>query len=154
MNPFLTPPAFQAMWDGPALTPAQTNIANLLLQVASNWIYQRVPGISPTDPTAQMVVFEVVSTAIRYGKYQSLKSFHRGTGHRTDSGELNDPASMLDFTDRHKAWLGIPLESTPMGQFFGNDFDAPDDNAGWPNPWSRGQLSAGIGPLNFWQYDV
>ena len=140
MNPFLDLAGFQGLWDGPALTSQQEGIVTLLLGVASNWIYARKPGIAgplpgPADPTAQLVVFEVVSNLIRYGKYAPLSSYHRATGHRIDAGTLSAEVQRY-FTDDHKMLLGIPLRSPPMTSCRPNDFDAADRDQGWPTEWS------------------
>ena len=140
MNSFLDPDGFQEPWDGPALTSAQENILNLLLQVASNWIYARLPGIAgpvpgPADPTAQLVVFEVVSNVLRYGKYAPLSEYSRTTGHRMEGGSLSSEVQRY-FTDDHKMLLGIPLRALPMTSCSRNDFDAADPDQGWPTRWS------------------
>lgn len=139
-TPFLTLPAFSALWDGAPLNTPQQQVAALLLEVASNWIYDNKAGIGEDDAAAKLVTFEVTANALRYGKYASLKSWSRTTMHKMDSGTLDDPASALDFTDRHKTLLGIPVRSTPSGTFAINDFD--DQNYGNPAtgrfPWFVG----------------
>jgi len=155
MNPFLTLTQFQAIWDGPPLTTPQQGIVTLLLQVASNWIYQRRPDLAtgpqpPTDPTAQLVTFEVVSNCVRYAKFAPLGSFHRATGHRIEAGTLTNPTTALDFTDRHKVMLGIPLRALPMTSCVCNDFNADDQDQGWPTQWSDRFGNLG---WDYWQYD-
>jgi hypothetical protein len=129
-DPILGIAAFQALWDGAPLNPAQAQVATLLLQVASNWIVAQKPGIGPDDPAAKLVAYEVTANALRYGKYASLKSWSRSTLHKMDSGTLDDPSSALDFTDRHRSLLGLSLRSVPIGSFAVNDFD--DQNYGNP----------------------
>jgi hypothetical protein len=139
MTPFLTLDGFIALFDGPTLTPNQQNIATLLINVASQWIYNNGPqgaNLSPTDPTAQFVVYDVVSNAVRYQKYSKLNSFSRMTGHRQESGSFADALKALEFTNVHKQLLQIPLEALPMSSCRPNDFDADDLNQGWPTRFS------------------
>lgn len=146
MDPFLNLSGFQALWDGPPLTTQQKAIVTLLLGVASNWIYNNGPqgtSLSQTDPTAQFVVWDVVSSAVRYQRYSKLASFSRTTGHRMDGGSFADPMKALEFTDNHKLLLGIPLRAVPMSSCRPNDFDADDQNAGWPTCWSDSYQNAG-----------
>jgi hypothetical protein len=142
VDPFLNIATFQTLWDGAPLNDAQQKVAALLLTVASNWIYGQKPGIGSTDTAAQLVVFEVVSNSLRYGKYAPLKEWSRTTMHKMDSGTLADPESALDFTDRHKTLLGISPRSAPLASFAINDFD--DQNYGNPAtgrwPLLRGYL--------------
>lgn len=151
MTPFLTLTGFQALWDGPALTTAQQAIVNLLLNVASQWIYNNGPqgqNLSSTDPTAQFVVWDVVSSAVRYQKYSKLASYSKATGHRIDGGSFTDPMKALEFTDVHKQLLQIPLEALPMAGCPVNDFYAGDLNQGWPTPWSE---QAGNQGWDYWE---
>lgn len=145
MTPFLDLPGFTALWDGAPLTAQQQTIVNMLLQVASGWIYANGPqgtALSPEDPTAQFVVWDVVSSAVRYQRYSKLASYSRTTGHRMDGGSFTDPMRALEFTDNHKLLLGIPLRALPMGNFPRDDFYADDRNAGWPTRWSA-QMGGG-----------
>lgn len=142
MDPFLSISDFQALWDGTPLNSAQTQAATLLLQVASNWIYAHKPGVAGpassggADPAAKLVTFEVVSNALRYGKYAPLGSYSKQTGHRLDAGTLANPESALDFTDRHMTWLGISPLAAPMGVFYNNDFCDPTRVLfGGSQPW-------------------
>ncbi|PQM44672.1 hypothetical protein C1Y40_05168 [Mycobacterium talmoniae] len=138
-TPFLNLAGFTALWDGPPLSAQQQAIVNLLLQVASIWIYNNGPSgpaLPATDPTAQFVVYDVVSNAVRYQKYGRLSSFSKTTGHRMEGGAFTDPMKALEFTDNHKQLLGIPLRSVPMTSCVSNDFDANDANQGWPTAWS------------------
>lgn len=143
MDPFLDLTGFIALWDGAPLTSQQQATVTLALQVASNWIYLRRPDLAapngvqpPTDVTGKLVVFEVVSNFARYGKYAPLSSFHRATGHRVDEGTLAAEVQRY-FTDDHKMLLGIPLRSPPMTSCRHNDFDAADQDQGWPTRWSN-----------------
>lgn len=138
-QPFLDLSGFQALWDGPPLSSSQQAIVNLLLQVASSWIYENGPqgaALPATDPTAQFVVWDVVSSAIRYQKYSKLSTFSKMTGHRSDAGSFSDPMRALEFTDNHKDLLGVPLRALPMTSCRPNDFDAADDAQGWSTGWS------------------
>lgn len=136
MTPFLDIAGFNALWDGAPLSTAQTAAATLLLEVASNWIYAHKPGVvgptpGPADPAAKLVTFEVVANALRYGKYAPLTSFSKQTGHRVDAGTLSNPESALDFTDRHRNLLGIPLRAVPMSTFYDDDFADPTRTLSW-----------------------
>ena len=142
MDPFLDLTGFTALWDGPGLTTQQQGIVALLLQVASDWIYARRTDLAapqgpqpPTDATAKLVCFEVVSNVVRYGKYAPLSSYHRATGHRVDAGTMAAEVQRY-FTDDHKMLLGIPLLAPPVTTCRRNDFDADDMDQGWPTFWS------------------
>jgi hypothetical protein len=153
VTPFLDLSGFLALWDGPPLTSQQQAITGLLLGVASNWIYANGPqgdALSSSDPTAQFVVWDVVSSAVRYQRYSKLSSFSRTTGHRMDGGSFTDPMKALEFTDNHKLMLGIPLRALPMGSFSRNDWDAGDETAGWDTQWSDQSGNEG---WNFWGYN-
>lgn len=146
MDPFLDLSGFTALWDGPPLTGQQQAIVTLLLQVASRWIYTNGPQgatLPQDDPTAQFVVWDVVSSSVRYQRYSKLASFSRTTGHRMDGGSFTDPMRALEFTDNHKLLLGIPLRAVPMASCRPNDFDADDQDAGWPTRWSDSFQNAG-----------
>jgi hypothetical protein len=130
------------MWDGPTLTPQQQAQLSLLLQVASNWVYQRVSGIASNDPTAQAVIFGVISNFLRYAKYSPLSSFHKAVGHRMESGSLAADVTRF-FTDDDKMLLGIPLKSLPMSSCAPGDFEASDWDQGWPTCWSDQTESTG-----------
>jgi len=139
VEPFLTLSGFVALWDGPPLTASQEAITTLLLNVASQWIYNNGPqgqNLPNTDPTAQFVVWDVVSSAIRYQKYSKLASYSKMTGHRSDAGTFSDPMKALEFSNVHKQLLQIPLEALPMAGCPPNDFYADDQQQGWPTPWS------------------
>ena len=139
MTPFLTLDGFTALFDGPPLTPNQNAIVTLLLNVASQWIYNNGPlgqNLSATDPTAQFVVYDVVSSAVRYQKYSKLSNFSKMTAHRSDSGTFDNPMQALEFTNVHKQLLQIPLLGVPLSSCRPNDFDADDLNQGWPTRFS------------------
>ena len=139
MPPFLDLAGFQNLWDGPPLTGTQKNVVGLLVQVASQWIYANGPSganLSATDPTAQFVVYDVVSNAVRYQKYSKLSNYSRITGHRSEGGTFASPMTALEFTDTHKQLLGIPLRAVPMTSCAVNDFDAGDEYQGWDTEWS------------------
>lgn len=153
MEPFLNLAGFQALWDGPPLTTQQQAITTLLLGVASNWIYNNGPqgqSLPQTDPTAQFVVWDVVSSAVRYQRYSKLASFSRTTGHRMDGGSFTDPMKALEFTDNHKLLLGIPLRALPMTSCQRDDFYANDEDAGWPTRYSDSFQNAGY---DYWEYN-
>lgn len=134
MADFLDLGTFEGMWDGPPLNSAQESVASLLLTVTSDWIYANKPGIPSDDAAGKLVTYEVVANALRYGKYAPLQNWSRQTGHRIEAGALGDPASALDFTDRHKQLLGIPLRVAPVGQFYEDDFTDPT-RPGWRSGW-------------------
>lgn len=139
MDSFLDLAGFQSLWDGPPLTPRQQAIVSLLVQVASKWIYDNGPqgaNLPADDPTAQFVVYDVVSNAVRYQKYSKLSNFSRITAHRSEGGSFANPMTALEFTDNHKQLLGIPLRAVPMTSCAPNDFDADDPDQGWPTWWS------------------
>jgi hypothetical protein len=139
MTPFLDLAGFQALWDGAPLTGFQQAMVQLLVQVASKWIYDNGPSgslLPSDDPTAQFVTYDVVSNAVRYQRYSKLSNFSRTTAHRMEGGSFANPMTALEFTDTHKQLLGIPLRAVPMASCRPNDFDADDQNQGWPTRWS------------------
>lgn len=151
MTPFLTLQGFEELWDGPPLTAQQSAVVTMLLNVASAWIYANGPSgnaLPSTDPTAQFVVWDIVSGAVRFQKYSRLKQFTRTTGHRIEGGMFDDPMKALDFTDNHKMLLGIPLAGVPMSSCRVNDWDAMDQYQGWPTPWSMQSDNLG---WDWWQ---
>jgi hypothetical protein len=151
MTPFLTLGGFTDLFDGPPLTASQQNIVTLLLNVASQWIYNNGPqgaNLPSDDPTAQFVVFDVVSTAVRFQKYSKLKNYNRMTAHRAEGGSFDDPMRALEFTDTHKQLLQIPLRAIPLTSCRPNDFMADDFNQGWETPWSA---SFGDQGWDYWQ---
>lgn len=143
MTPFLSLQDFQGLWDGAPLTARQKTIATLMLKVASQWIYDNGPqgdALPVDDPTAQFVVWDVVSSAIRYQKYSRMSSFNRTTAHRIDSGTFADVMKALDFTDNHKMHLGIPLAAQPLDSCEPDDFGTyglGPDRQGWRGFFGR-----------------
>lgn len=119
-TPFIDVDDFAAAFR--ALKPAEEQLAEWLLEVASDWIRQHKPDISTNSVPARLVVTEVVSNALRYNKYQPLSSFTEQTSHSTLSGTFSDAAQILDFTDRHRDMLGIPIKSPPQYLFPANDY--------------------------------
>lgn len=119
-TPFIDVEDFSASFR--ALKPAEEQIAEWLIEVASDWIRQHKPGIPDNSVAAKLVVTEVVSTALRYNKYGPLSSFTEQTSHSTMSGTFSDAASTLDFTDRHREMLGIPVMAAPQYSFPANDY--------------------------------
>lgn len=105
-----------------ALKPAEQQPAEWLLQVASDWIRQHKPGISDDSVAAKVVVVEVVSNALRYNKYQPLRSFTEETSNSSMSGVFMGAAKVLDFTDRHREMLGIPIMAPPAYSFKAGDY--------------------------------
>lgn len=104
------------------LKASEDQLAEWLLEVASDWIREHKPGISEGSVAAKLVVTEVVSTALRYNKYGPLSSFTEQTSHSVMSGTFTEAAKLLDFTDRHRELLGIPIMSPPQYSFPANDY--------------------------------
>lgn len=104
------------------LKPSEQQLTEWLLQIASDWIRQHKQGVTDDDVAAKLVVTEVVSNALRYNKYGPLSSFTEQTSHSTMSGTFTDAAKILDFTDRHREILGIPIQSPPQYSFTPNDY--------------------------------
>ena len=105
-----------------ALKTAEQQPADWLLQVASDWIREHKPGISDDSVAAKLVVVEVVSNALRYNKYQPLRSFTEETANSSMSGVFMAEAKVLDFTDRHREMLGIPIVARPVWSFKPADY--------------------------------
>ena len=99
------------------LKATEQQVAEWLIQVASDWIWQRKPDISASSAAAKLVVTEVVTNALRFGKYGPLRSFTEQTSHSVMSGTFTDAANNLDFTDRHREMLGIPIKAGPVYSF-------------------------------------
>ena len=117
---------FVAVWDFAdsfrPLKPSEQQLAEWLLQVASDWIRDKKPTIPDDNIAAQLVVTEVVSNALRYNKYSPFSTFNEQTSHSTMSGTFSHDSAGLDFTDRHRDMLGIPLKSPPKYSFTANDY--------------------------------
>lgn len=119
-TPFISVSDFAASFR--PLKTSESQIAEWLIQVASDWIRDHKPGIADGSIPAKLVVVEVVSTALRYHKYGPLQSFTEQTSHSTMSGTFTDAAKLLDFTDRHRELLGINIYSPPKYQFKARDY--------------------------------
>lgn len=105
-----------------SLKPSEQQLTEWLLQVASDWIRYHKPGIADDSVAAKLVVTEVVSNALRYNKYGPLSSFTEQTSHSSMSGTFTEAAKILDFTDRHREMLGIPIQSPPQYSFPAQDY--------------------------------
>lgn len=116
-DPYLEIDQFEIEF-GRSLSDAETPVAERLLQVVSEWIYDHAPA--PVSPTAaEQVVFEVVRDALNFGGYELLSQFQNTTAHRTEAGTFDVEMKAVDdyLTDRHKRLLGIPLRAAPRGHF-------------------------------------
>lgn len=118
--PFLDVDDFQEGFR--TLKTSEVQTAEWLLQVASDWIRQHKPGISSDSVAAKLVVSEVVATALRYTKYGPLIQFQEQTSNSMVSGRFTDAAKLLDFTDRHREMLGIPIMAPPAYSFKAFDY--------------------------------
>ena len=143
-TPFLTVAAFAAMWR--PLSTAESAAATLLLQAATNWIVERLPSISPTDPAAQVVCLQVVREAIVAGAHAGLRQFSRTVGRRIDAGTLAEIGALLTFTPAQRELLGIG--NTPQPQISVDDpsfpfFDPalPPNGYGLTSGWYSGGSS-------------
>lgn len=114
-EPFLTADDFAGMFR--PLSDAETEVAGLLVDVASTWIRDKAPNTAIDDPAAKVVVFEVTRDALLYGKYAVLSSFTQQTGHSVKSGTIDRDEIERFVTDRHRRMLGIPLRAAPVGHF-------------------------------------
>lgn len=119
-EPFLTVEEFEDAFR--TLKANETQLAEWLIAVASDWIWERKPSIDSDSAAAKLVVTEVVSGALRFGKYQPLMSFNEETSHSKMSGEFADASKVLDFTDRHRDMLGIDIYSPPKYSFTAYDY--------------------------------
>lgn len=119
-TPFITLEDFVAAFR--PLKPAEEQLAEWLLEVASDWIREHKPDTAAGSVAAKLVVTEVVSNALRYTKYGPLSSFTEQTSHSVMSGTFTDAAKFLDFTDRHRELLGIPVVSPPQYSFPAYDY--------------------------------
>lgn len=105
-----------------SLKPSETQVAEWLIQVASDWIREHKPDIADDSVPAKLVVVEVVSAALRFGKYAPFTSFSEQTSHSTLSGTFSEASKWLEFTDRHRDMLGIPIYSGPQYSFPAYDY--------------------------------
>lgn len=140
LPPFLSEAQFAAQFPR-ALTAAEQLVAANVLQVASNWIYNRLPNIAPDDPAAMTVVYEVTRDAILLGPYSRLSEFQNVTAHRTTAGKIS--ASQIEefITDRHARMLGISLKAMPVANF------CPPQPQ--PGSWGAGSYEA---VADYWEY--
>lgn len=104
------------------LKSSEQQFAEWLLEVASDWIREHKPDTPEGSVAAKLVVTEVVSNALRYNKYGPLSSFTEQTSHSVMSGTFSDASRLLDFTERHRELLGIPVMSAPQYSFPANDY--------------------------------
>lgn len=118
--PFITVEDFAAAFR--PLKSSEQDLAEWMIKVASDWIWAHKPTIDPTSVAAKVVVIEVVSQALRFGKYGPLRTFQEETSHSTVSGTFADADRFLDFTDRHRELLGIPVRSAPKYAFKAFDY--------------------------------
>jgi hypothetical protein len=116
VDPFLTLTQFKTMFPR-ALTDAEAAVAPNLLEVASNWIWNRIPSIDFDDPAAQTVTFEATRDAILYGPISRLETFQNSSLHRTEAGRATQSLVEQFITDRHARMLGISLKAAPVANF-------------------------------------
>lgn len=119
-NPFITIEELAESFR--PLKVSEEQVAEWLIQVASDWIWQRKPTITESSVAAKLVVTEVVSNALRFSRYGPLRSFTEQTSHSVMSGAFPDAANNLDFTDRHREMLGIPVTAPPVYSFPAGDY--------------------------------
>ncbi|MFI5542092.1 hypothetical protein ACIA5H_37625, partial [Nocardia sp. NPDC051900] len=81
-TPFATTDDVQSTWR--TLNTEQTAYAELLLQAAAIWIYNRVPGIDPSSPAAKIVSIEVVRAALQRDVFDGAPSGKITRGNRSD----------------------------------------------------------------------
>lgn len=127
-EPFLTVDEFAAEYG--TLTSYQRNQATDLLLAATIWIQARVPVTSIYYNNAKLVCYEVTAAAIRLAPVTGLTQFSATTGHKTESGSLADPLAVLEFTDRHRELLGLPLVAEPSA-VVASGWDDPNVDPVW-----------------------
>ncbi|NKR61705.1 hypothetical protein GS474_23895 [Rhodococcus hoagii] len=93
-----------------------------MIAAAGKWIQDRriesgKPELPATDPTAQLVVVQVVRTAFDMAKHAGLSSFSKATGGVSRSGTIANPGELLVFTEFHRKLLGISLSAKPSYTF-------------------------------------
>lgn len=125
-DPFLNATAFAAML-GRSLTAAESAQATPLLQVVSEWIRERKPGIDDydvtiVDPAAIVVSFEVVRDALLCGEFGPVTSYTKTMGPRTRSVTFDRDAVSRFITDRHRQMLGLVAKAGPRGRFAKYDY--------------------------------
>lgn len=104
------------------LSAAEYNVATPLLEVADQWIRDHKPGIDDDDPGAKVVVFEIVRSAMLYGKYAGLSSFQETTGNRAKAGAIDSSEVERFVTERHREILGLKRLAGPRGHFTKLDY--------------------------------
>lgn len=91
--------------------------AEALIAAASKWIRDRKPGILDDDPTAKLVVIQVVRTALDMAEHAGLRSYSSTVGGISLSGTLANPGDLLVFTDFQRELLGISTSTMPQWHF-------------------------------------
>ena len=104
------------------LRAAETAVATPLLQVVSDWIRDKKPGIANDDQAAIFVCFDIVRNELTYGKYSKLSDFSETVGRKNLSGTLNIGDAEQFITDRHRKMLGLSLTSGPVYSFTPCDY--------------------------------
>ncbi|WP_064076696.1 hypothetical protein [Prescottella equi] len=104
------------------LTADQRLDVEALIAAAGKWIRDRrtdcgKPAIPVDDPTAKLVVLQVVRTALGTEEYAGHISYSRVVGGLSESGTLANPGEFLMFTDFHHQLLGIPTTAMPRATF-------------------------------------
>lgn len=102
------------------LTAAEQAVAEPLLELVSDWIWQHKPGLASNDPGALVVCFEVTREALLYGKYSGLSSFQETTGNRAKVGSFLEVERFV--TERHRDMLGLKRLAGPRGRFAKSDY--------------------------------
>ncbi|MGB0971359.1 MAG: hypothetical protein ACPGVG_10400 [Mycobacterium sp.] len=99
------------------LSDVEANVAVPLLEVADRWIRDRKSEIADDDASAKVVVFEIMRSALLYGKYAGLSSFQETTSRSTKAGTLGTADVERFVTDRHRQMLGLALSPRPAYHF-------------------------------------
>jgi len=119
VDPFLTVEQFEGMWR--TLTAPQKVFAELALKVASNRIRDLKPEIPEDDLAAQLVVHDMVKTAIVTGRYPGHNSYQESAGGTNLSGNLTIVGGSLELTDTHLRMLGLPVTAGGAPKWFFGD---------------------------------
>lgn len=138
--PFAEVTDVQSSWR--TLTDVQTTYANLLLQAAAIWIYNRLPNIDPSSVAAKIVSIEVVRAALQRDQLDGVPSGKKTRGSRSDewtnvrTATIEELAQTLVFSEYHYALLGIRQPSGPRYSM-GSRYPGPDPirlpGCGWMN---------------------
>jgi hypothetical protein len=120
--PFLDAAAFVVMLAPETLTSGEYELATPLLQVVSDWIRDKKPGIADDDPAAIVVSFEVVRDALLSGKFGPFTSFAKTMGPRSRSATIDREALSKFVTGRHRLMLGLGAKAAPRGNFLKCDY--------------------------------